>query len=41
MTKPLYDSEKYVRDFEDLMEMVIARHDAGDKPKHLMLKSPA
>ncbi len=41
MTKPLYDSEKYVRDFEDLMEMAIVRHDAGDKPKHLMLKPPA
>lgn len=41
MTKPLYDSEKYVRDFEDLMEMAIVRHDAGDKPKHLMLKPSA
>lgn len=41
MTTPLYDSEQYIRDFEGLMELAIARHDAGDKPKHMMLKSPA
>ncbi len=41
MTTALYDSEKYIRDFEALMEMAIARHDAGDKPKHMMLKPPA
>jgi predicted O-linked N-acetylglucosamine transferase (SPINDLY family) len=40
MTTPLYDSEQYMRDFEGLMEMAIARHYAGDKPKHMMLKSP-
>ncbi len=41
MTTPLYDSEQYVRDFEALMEMAIARYDAGDKPKHMMLKPQA
>lgn len=37
-TTPLYDSEAYVRDFENLMEMAIQRYDAGLKPKHLSLK---
>lgn len=36
-TTPLYDSEAYVRDFENLMEMAIQRYDAGLKPKHLSL----
>ncbi len=37
-TTPLYDSEQYVRDFENLMEKAILRYEEGSKPKHLYLK---
>ncbi|MDE4096577.1 UDP-N-acetylglucosamine-peptide N-acetylglucosaminyltransferase [Phaeobacter gallaeciensis] len=36
-TTPLYDSEQYVRDFENLMEKAILRYEEGYKPKHLSL----
>ncbi|MEL0438615.1 O-linked N-acetylglucosamine transferase family protein [Phycobacter sp. K97] len=37
-TTPLYDSEQYVRDFENLMEKAILRYEEGSKPKHMSLK---
>ncbi|MEP2716570.1 UDP-N-acetylglucosamine-peptide N-acetylglucosaminyltransferase [Pseudophaeobacter sp.] len=36
-TTPLYDSEAYVRDFENLMEKAILRYEEGLRPKHMSL----
>ncbi|CUH89713.1 putative PEP-CTERM system TPR-repeat lipoprotein [Phaeobacter sp. CECT 5382] len=36
-TTPLYDTETFVKNFEDLMEKAIQRYDAGLKPKHISL----
>lgn len=37
-TGPLYDTEKFTRDFEALMEKAVQRFDAGLKPEHISLK---
>lgn len=34
---PLYDSEAYLRDFQDLMEKAVLRQRAGQAPTHLFL----
>ena len=36
-TTPLYDSESYLRDFQDLMEKAVTRQRSGQAPKHLFL----